>query len=209
MSSTRPTRRSLDGTASRSNVVIDDLGAAHAFARDDKIFRLNQPAKYLYKVQTGCVRTYAQVRNGGRFDLAFYYAGDYFGIEPRRKHNHTAEAVVASEVLAIPNAEIEARAAVDLAVAKEILEITNSELRRAQDLRLVLHNSAEQRVTGFLHALKRRSGKKSVELPMSRRDIADHLNLTIESVSRALTQLHNRSVISLESQRRVRLNSRH
>lgn len=194
---------SADGTA------IDGLGAAALFGRDEQVFRAGGLADHLYKVESGCVRTFAKVRDRGRVDLAFYYPGDYFGIEARDKHALTAEAVIASQILTIPKTQLAARVERDLASAQHLLAITHCELQRSQSLRLLLHNSADRRVAEFLFDLRKRNGRKSVELPMSRRDIADHLNLTIESVSRALTQLHNKSVISLESQRRVRVHSRH
>ena len=43
---------------------------------------------------------------------------------------------------------------------------------------------------------------------MSRQDIADYLNLTIESVSRALARLEKSSAITFLSHRRVTVNIR-
>jgi CRP-like cAMP-binding protein len=48
----------------------------------------------------------------------------------------------------------------------------------------------------------------AVELPMSRQDIADYLGLTIETVSRTLTQLENDSAIELPTSRRIVLRNR-
>jgi len=44
-----------------------------------------------------------------------------------------------------------------------------------------------------------------VDLPMSRRDIADYLGLTLETVSRAMTQLKTSGALSLSGARRVRI----
>jgi CRP/FNR family nitrogen fixation transcriptional regulator len=43
---------------------------------------------------------------------------------------------------------------------------------------------------------------------MSRQDIADYLGLTIETVSRTLTQLETRSTIALPTSRRIVLRDR-
>jgi CRP/FNR family nitrogen fixation transcriptional regulator len=43
---------------------------------------------------------------------------------------------------------------------------------------------------------------------MSRSDIADHLGLTIETVSRSFTQLERQGVIELPSARRVMLSNK-
>ncbi len=64
-------------------------------------------------------------------------------------------------------------------------------------------------MTTFLLDLAQRvSADCVVELPMSRQDIADYLGLTIETVSRTLTQLESKAAIELPSSRRVLLCSR-
>ena len=55
---------------------------------------------------------------------------------------------------------------------------------------------------------ERAPGAQSVELPMSRQDIADYLGLTIETVSRTLTQLEAEAAIALPTSRRVVLRNR-
>ncbi len=47
-----------------------------------------------------------------------------------------------------------------------------------------------------------------VELPMSRQDIADFLGLTIETVSRTMSQLQDEGVIELPTRRQVVLRDR-
>jgi CRP-like cAMP-binding protein len=46
-------------------------------------------------------------------------------------------------------------------------------------------------------------------LPTSRYDIADYLTLSVETVSRSLTDLKQRGLISLAGPRRVRIVDRH
>jgi CRP-like cAMP-binding protein len=48
----------------------------------------------------------------------------------------------------------------------------------------------------------------SVELPMSRQDIADYLGLTIETVSRTLWALENSGAIEIAQRRRIQFRSR-
>jgi CRP/FNR family nitrogen fixation transcriptional regulator len=47
-----------------------------------------------------------------------------------------------------------------------------------------------------------------VELTMPRQDIADYLGLTIETVSRTLTQLENESAITMHTSKRIVLRKR-
>jgi CRP-like cAMP-binding protein len=88
-------------------------------------------------------------------------------------------------------------------------ELTARELQRVQDRILVLIKSAQERVAGFLLEMAdRASDGGAVELPMSRQDIADYLGLTIETVSRTLTQLEKTATIELPSSRRILLRNR-
>jgi CRP/FNR family transcriptional regulator len=61
--------------------------------------------------------------------------------------------------------------------------------------------SAEERLCSFLVFLMKRTrksfpGNVMLDLPMTRLDMADYLGLTIETVSRNLTRLAKRGVIS-------------
>ena len=47
-----------------------------------------------------------------------------------------------------------------------------------------------------------------IELPMTRQDIADYWGLTIETVSRTMTQLENEAAISMPSSRRIVIRNR-
>jgi CRP/FNR family nitrogen fixation transcriptional regulator len=58
-------------------------------------------------------------------------------------------------------------------------------------------------VEQFLVRLARRTASATVDLPMSRCDIADHLGLTLETVSRTMNQLVRDRAIELPSVRRV------
>lgn len=74
---------------------------------------------------------------------------------------------------------------------------------------MLLIKTAQERVAGFLLEMASRSpGSNEVELPMSRQDIADYLGLTIETVSRTLTQLEHSAAIAVPASRRIVLRNR-
>jgi CRP/FNR family transcriptional regulator, nitrogen fixation regulation protein len=183
---------------------FDLEGAATAFSRNEEVFGEGEPVAFLYKVTTGCVRTYKTLKDGRRQIGAFYLPGDIFGLEARKVHNVSAEAITRSRLQAIKITELMSRIPRSILVNRLLLDLTTEELQRTQSHILLLLMSAQQRVIGFLLDMARREESLSeVELPMSRQDIADYLGLTIETVSRTLTRLETASTITLPTSRRV------
>jgi CRP/FNR family nitrogen fixation transcriptional regulator len=188
---------------------IELMGAPTSFARNAEIYGENEPADCLYKVVSGTVRTYKVLTDGRRQIGAFYLPGDMFGLETGGKHAFSAGAITEAKVLVIRRSTVIALATRDSGVARQLWMLTGRELERVQDHILLLIQTAQERVAGFLLEMaKRVPAGNEVELPMSRQDIADYLGLTIETVSRTLTQLENSATIALPTSRRIVLRNR-
>jgi len=188
---------------------IDLMGAPMPFGRNVEIYGENEPAEYLYKVISGTVRTYKVLNDGRRQIGAFYLPGDIFGLEVGEEHTFSAEAIAESKILVIKRSVLVALAARDNEVARQLWTMTANELQRAQGHIMLLIKTAQERVAGFLLEMAKRSAAASeVDLPMSRQDIADYLGLTIETVSRTLTQLENSAAIAVPTSRRIVLRNR-
>ncbi len=188
---------------------IELMGAPMPFVRNAEIYGENEPAEYLYKVVNGSVRTYKVLNDGRRQIGAFYLPGDVFGLEIGDVHTFSAEAIVNSKVLVIKRSTLVNLAARDNETARKLWTMTADELQRVQAHILLLIKTAQERVAGFLLEMASRVPVGSeIELPMSRQDIADYLGLTIETVSRTLTQLENTAAIAVPSSRRIVLRNR-
>jgi CRP/FNR family transcriptional regulator, nitrogen fixation regulation protein len=190
---------------------VELMGASMLFPRNSEIYGENEPADYFYKVVSGTVRTYKVLADGRRQVGGFYLAGDIFGLETGDEHAFSAEAIADCKVLVIKRSALVALAARDNALASQLWTVTGRELRRVQDHILLLIKSAQERVASFLLEMAGRISAdrtNAVELPMSRQDIADYLGLTIETVSRTLTQLESTAAIELSSSRRIVLRDR-
>ena len=169
-------------------------GAFLRYARDAEIFSQESPARRVYRVVSGAVRTVGLLSDGRRQIGAFFFPGDWFGIEAGPVHRFAAEAVSDAIVEAHDRAAMISLAE-DKLLGAELIDATVKELSRAHDhLMLLGRKTAEEKVATFLLDLERRGVR---ELPMRRQDIADYLGLTIETVSRMLTQLQNAGVVRI------------
>lgn len=189
--------------------LFDLMGASISFERNEEVYGEGEPAEYLYTVQSGCVRT-SKILNDGRRQIgAFYLPRDVFGLEADDQHSFSAEALSPTVVRVVKRSALTSRVACDTATATQMLKLTTTELQRTQSHILLLIKSAQERVAGFLLEMaNRKHTTNEIELPMCRQDIADYLGLTIETVSRTLTQLENLCAIALPSSRRVVLRNR-
>ncbi len=185
------------------------MGAMMAYPRNSEIFGENEPADYLYKVVSGSVRTYKILSDGRRQVGGFYLPGDIFGLEFADEHTLSAEAITDAKVLVIKRSALTALARHDASVAQQLFTLTGRELHRVQDRILLLIKSAQERVASFLLEMSERASQNNtIELPMSRQDIADYLGLTIETVSRTLSSLETAAAIEVSTSRRIVLRNR-
>jgi CRP-like cAMP-binding protein len=185
------------------------MGASMSFRRNAEIYGEGEPADYLYKILTGTARTYKVLSDGRRQIGGFYLPGDILGLETTEEHSFSAEAISGCKTLLIKRRTLVALAGRQDEIARQLWSIIGQELRRVQAHNLLLIKSAQERVAAFLLEMAERvSSGNAVELPMSRQDIADYLGLTIETVSRTLTQLEKIAAIQLSSSRRIVLRNR-
>jgi CRP-like cAMP-binding protein len=186
------------------------MGTRISYARNVEIFGEGEPAEYLYKVVSGSVRSCKILDDGRRQVTGFHMVGEVFGIELDEEHQFSAEAVNDAVVLVVKRSAIIGLAARDADIGRQLWAMTARELQRVQDHMLVLGcMSAKQRVAAFLlHVALHSSRGDEIELPMSRQDIADYLGMTVETVSRTMTQLEKNAAIGLTSSRRIVLRNR-
>lgn len=188
---------------------LDLMGFVMPFARNEEIYGEGESSEYAYKVLSGSVRVYKVLSDGRRQISAFYLPGDIFGLEPGDEHAFSADAISDSNILVVKRSAVSALTASDIAFAQQLWALTARELQHMQDHVVLLVKSARERIASFLLQMGQRiAGTNEIELPMSRQDIADYLGLTIETVSRTLTQLENSAAIALPASRRVVIRNR-
>ncbi len=198
-----PVRQVSDAISLGPGLVLQ--GTRMRFKRNEEIFGEGEAADYVYRVISGAVRTIRFSNDGRRQILAFHLPGDVFGIESGSVHALSAEAICDGDVALVRRSAIDAAAAQNTTAARALIGYMQRELQRAQEHALVLgRKGAGERVAAFLLQLAPAAAAPcEIDLPMSRADIADYLALTIETVSRAFTQMERDRAIALPSSRHV------
>lgn len=156
------------------------------------IFSQGEQRNICLQVMQGAVRRCRYSADGTRQVIGFAVAGDVIGLEDS-EWDETAEAV--TEVLLSPleKAEGHGRAGGNAALLRRGLG------EALQTLAMLGRRTAVERLAAFLLHFADRTGQgATIDLPMSREDIADHLGINMHTASRAFSQLIRCGFIELE-----------
>ncbi len=181
-------------------------------APGESLVEQGEPAREVLNVTQGAARVVRQLEDGRRQIVGFLFAGDLFGTHAGETHDYAVEALEPVTACRFSRARY-------LEVAREHPELEEAlsvrlgdELQALRGQLVTLgRRTAAGRVAAFLLTLDERLGPRGdgrLDLPMSRSDMADYLGLTIETVSRAMTELKGSGAIKLEGPRRLRLADR-
>jgi CRP/FNR family transcriptional regulator, anaerobic regulatory protein len=173
------------------------------FPSGKTIFSEREPADTVFGLSGGVVRLYKVLPDGRRQVLAFALPGDFLGMPFAERHKFSADAIGDVALCRFPRDELVKFIQSNPNIMRLMIQFAIRELDMAQDQLLLLGNgSAEERVAVFLVSWRDRltrlsTRSETVPLPMRRQDIADFLGLKLETVSRTLAKLEQKSVIRL------------
>jgi CRP/FNR family transcriptional regulator len=156
---------------------------------------------HCFRVLAGAVRLYKGTADGRRQLIDFLVAGDCFGLLGAR-YTYSVEAITHTTLSKTPRASLAKALRERPALADRLIELAAAELARAHEQMLLLgRKNAQEKVASLLVELARRIGadeaRPAFRLPISRQEMADHLGLTIETVSRTMTRLKEEGLIAL------------
>jgi CRP/FNR family transcriptional regulator, nitrogen fixation regulation protein len=163
-----------------------------------KIYHQGDPARHWYEIVSGVVRTCRFHADGHRQLTGFFYADDVFGIDGPL-YMEAAESVTCVTLRRHPLRAASFGDGHDIVLGKALESARRS-------IFLFGHRTAANRIAAFLIAVADRSGPTlNVHLPMTRNDIADHLNLTLHTVSRTMSEFARKRLIALDCPQNVQI----
>jgi CRP-like cAMP-binding protein len=124
-----------------------------------------------------------------------------FGLAERGRYVNSTRAITAATIYRIPLDTLTAILRQDAEIQFQFLCKVVHEVREEQRKAIIVaRRDAPGRVAMFIDALRRRQAAGGrlldiVEIPMTRSDIGDYLNLTLESVSRACRRLTDSGLV--------------
>jgi CRP/FNR family transcriptional regulator len=163
-------------------------------------------------VMRGVVKLTKGLADGRRQVVGLQFAPDFVGRLFAEESQVTAEAASDVDLCTLPKAALEKLVADNPGMERRLLMQTLRELDEARDWMMTLgQKTAPEKVASFLYliashidpAASAASKAASFDLPLTRADIADFLGLTIETVSRQLTQLRKDRVIEIQNYRHI------
>jgi CRP/FNR family nitrogen fixation transcriptional regulator len=192
--------------------LLDDIGIVLPVRRDQEIYGQDDPADHYYQLMSGTLRSVKLLADGRRQVSEFLLPGDLFGFDALDRHDFAVEALEDSLVRRYSRRDVEALAQRSMTLSHKLRHLTVARLRQAHDRMLLLGcMTASQRIASFLLQMSDRAppaAKGRFVLAMSRRDIADYLGLTIETISRTLTLLREDGTIGMFKRIRIEIRDR-
>src|SRR6516225_2571765 len=188
-------------------VALERIGTRLSFSRNDEIYAEGDASDCWYKVVSGTVRICKLLADGRRHIAEFCFSGDCFGIDNANERVYAAEAVDDVIVMRFRRAPTEQLIDQNPMVARLLRDAMLRDLTSAHSRTLLLGRmTAPERVAAFLlEMFERRERAKSLDLTMSRIDIADYLGLTVETVCRTLSKFKRDGMIAVSNPHRIEL----
>ena len=196
--------RCLPSVLGRNDIPADELRfRSSTLVKGQLLFEEGDRATSLYMVRTGAMSASRANVYGAQQILSFSLRGDLVGAcslhEPR--HQVTVRAVQRTALCELPLDVLHRLSSINGGVARFLRKALSKELKRNREARLQLAvPRADSRVASFLAwyagaLIERRLSAARFRLPMSRVEIANHLGLAVESVSRALAELRAEGIL--------------
>ncbi|MDB5699072.1 MAG: FixK family transcriptional regulator [Alphaproteobacteria bacterium] len=211
-----------DGTAIRlfrrllspaDSKVRDSAAEALRVAANDTEWRRNQPCDSAMAggrigcVLGGAVRKYSLRSDGHRQIVDLLLMGDFLGLAPTDSCFSLEAVSNGTRIASFKRDQVKALEEAQPAILEMLRDRAADAIRRLEYHLLVQgRTTAIEKVGGYLMVLCQRLpvGKdEAMVLPVSRYDIADHLGLAVETVSRTMTTLRRCGIISMAGPREV------
>jgi CRP-like cAMP-binding protein len=194
------------------------LCTTEKYAKGEYIFLECDAPRNLYVVVKGEVKLLKQTEDGRETIVEMAYPGEIFGEEAifdGQPYPLTAQALEDVELLSITRSDFFAFLRDNPDLALEIITELGARLREAQNtIRALAMERVEWRIARVLLMLSRKAGVVeadgvSIDLPLTRQDIADMAATTVETTIRVLSNFKKMGLVETEKGKIILLDKKH
>jgi CRP/FNR family transcriptional regulator, anaerobic regulatory protein len=189
--------------------LVDMVRANVSIEKDSYLVRSGQTLNELFVVSAGALKTVVTDRQGVETLVAFHLPGELVGLDALASGIHQGDCIALADarVCKIPMARLEDASQAIPGLQRQLLRLMGRCMQREQNHSDTLAKvQAMERVARFLLELEERYraaglSTHTLQLPMSRQDIASFLGIALETVSRNLSRLQEERVIDASGRR--------
>ncbi|QDI05781.1 cyclic nucleotide-binding domain-containing protein [Xanthomonas cerealis pv. cerealis] len=182
---------------------LERVTTSLSYAAGATVVRTGEARQFVYTVVSGALRLVRTLADGRRQVVGFVLPGDYVGLSESTKYRNDIETIADTRACRVSVAHMRQLREQYPQLERKLLQRACLELDAAQDAALSLARlQPMEKLADFLLKLAARTASQgdagnTVTLMMGRGDIADHLGLTMETVSRSFTKLRQQGLIAL------------
>ncbi len=180
---------------------LEKMARQKTLSARQPIMFAGEPADSIFTLTSGFLRLQHDLSDGRRQIIGFAAPGDFIGLGLNSTYVYSVETLTDVTVCGFDRIEFSMLAHRTPGLIERLHRSASHELSLAQEHMVLLgRRRAEERVALFLMSWRKKLQRifgpsVTVPLPMGRQDIADHLGLTIETVSRIISRLGREKII--------------
>jgi CRP/FNR family transcriptional regulator, anaerobic regulatory protein len=168
------------------------------------LHRAGEALGSLYVVRSGFLKTILRRDNGHEQVTGFSMTGDLIGMDAIGTGKHLCDTIALedSTLCGMRYADFEDLGRTVPALQHHFHRFMSAEIARDKELMFLLGSMhASERTAGFLLGMSKRFAARGYSgtrfrLPMTRQEIASHIGLKLETVSRAFSDFQDREIIA-------------
>ncbi|TVQ37042.1 MAG: Crp/Fnr family transcriptional regulator [Geminicoccaceae bacterium] len=177
------------------------MSSQKVFEPGELIVEEDAAVRQVANVLSGTIKLFKLLPDGRQQITGFLFGGDFLGPMLSGEYATFAEAVTRVELCLFDQDRLREQMDAWPHLERRLFEDATATLDRALDWMLLLgRKTATERVASFFVMLADRVASRddvqlTVDVPMSRSDIADYLGLTMETVSRQISHLKRQGLL--------------
>ena len=177
-----------------------------SYKKGQTLFNLEDDFASLYVVRSGSFKTTISASNGREQVTSFYFPGEFIGLDAIHMDTYQSKAVAleSSSVCELPAGSLQDLGSELPRLQVQLLTRVSKELAGDKSLMLLLgKKTSDEKLATYLLSLSQRFNDrgfsaKEFQLSMSRSDIANHLGLAVETVSRLFSRFQDNGLIAIK-----------